>query len=224
MKHAIFSIVASALLLAATPALAKKKEKPVLPEVVLRAQTVFVAILPAAEPLADPMANRKAQEDVEKALMKWARFRLVLEAYSADLVIAVRKGTGKAANPTISGGPTDSRPGTIETTDNQIRIGVQQGRPPGGSQTSDPASPDGRAHTGIEVGTPDDTLKVYLGGEAYSSGSSSIWTYSAKNGLRPPDVTAVAEFRKVIDEAEQAAKKKQQQQPSQPQPNQPKTP
>src|SRR6266436_2610761 len=114
---------------------AKKKEKVLLPDYVLKAQTVVVLILPdTGEQMNDPFANRKAQEEVEKAIMKWGRFRLAQEAFTADLVIGVRKGTGKIANPTISGGPVDTRPGTSETTDSQIRVGVQHGRPPDGTQ------------------------------------------------------------------------------------------
>ncbi len=108
---------------------AKKKEKVVLPDYVLKAETVLVVILPdAGETIDDPMANRRAQEEVEKALMKWGRFRLTLDPMQADLVIGVRKGTGKIANPTVNGGPVDSRPGTVEATDDAIRVGVMQGK------------------------------------------------------------------------------------------------
>jgi hypothetical protein len=63
-------LLASVFLLATNPALAKEKEKPVLPDFVLKAQTVLVLIQPdAGEPLTDPLANRKAQQEVEKAMM-----------------------------------------------------------------------------------------------------------------------------------------------------------
>ena len=52
---------------------AKKKEKAYLPDFVLKAKTVLVVIMPdAGEPIDDPSANRKAQEEVEKAFLKWA--------------------------------------------------------------------------------------------------------------------------------------------------------
>jgi len=57
------------------------------------------------EPIDDITANRKAQEEVEKAFLKWGRYRLALDTDQADLVVGVRKGTGKIANPTIRGGP-----------------------------------------------------------------------------------------------------------------------
>ena len=220
-------LLVGSLLLAATPTLPKKKEKPALPEAILKAQTVLVLIQPdAAEPLNDPLANRKAQEEVERALMKWGRFRIAIDVNTADLVIAVKTGTGKAANPTIGGGPIDTRPGTIETTDNQIRIGGSQGRPPSASQSDDSSLNDGRAHPGMEVGGGDDLFRVYLGGVQYPLDNAAIWTYSGKNALRPPELTAVEQFRKAIEEAEKAAAQKKQQQPptAQPQSTPPKTP
>ena len=134
--------LALGLALAATSAIAKKKEKVLLPDFVLKAETVVVLILPdTGEPMNDPFANRKAQQEVEKALMKWGRFRLSQDASTADLVIAVRKGSDKIANPVIKGGPVDTRPGTIETTDSQIRIGAQQGTPPNGPESEIPLVP-----------------------------------------------------------------------------------
>ncbi|HXR33076.1 MAG TPA: hypothetical protein VN830_05190 [Verrucomicrobiae bacterium] len=189
---------------------AKKKEKVLLPDYVLTAQTVAVFILPeTGEPMTDPFANRKAQEEVEKAIMKWGRFRLTQEAFTADLVIGVRKGTGKIMNPTISGGPVDSRPGTIETTDNQVRIGMQQGRPPNGTQTGEAS---GRTSPGMEAGSiTEDLLQVFRGGDTYAANSAPVWTYSVKDGLNPPGVAAVEKFRKTLEEAEKAAAQKQQQ-------------
>jgi hypothetical protein len=131
---------------------------------------------------------------------------------TADLVITVRKGTGKLANPTISGGPIDTRPGTIETTDNQINVGGSKGRPPAASQDNTPSSQLNRAHPGVEAGSSGDSFRVFQGGVMYPLDAPAVWTFTAKDALHPPDVTAVAEFRKAIDEAEQAAKKKQQQQ------------
>lgn len=195
----------------------KKKEKPVLPEILLKAQTVVVIIEPdAGEPMNDPTANRNAREEVEKALMNWGRFRLVQETSTADIVVAVKKGTEKAATPTIGGGPVDSRPVTVQSTDNQIRIGAKHGQPPNGSDDPDASPSNGRAQQSVEVGPSEDSFLVYLGGDTFKSNSASIWSYRAKNALRPPSVTAVQEFRKAITDAEQAAAKKQQQQSPQP--------
>ena len=196
-------------------AIAKKKEKAYLPDYVLKAQSVLVVIMPdTGEPLDDSSANRKAQEEVEKALMKWGRYRLALDSNTADLVIGVRKGTGKPANPTVSGGPVDSRPASVETTDNQVRILAQQGRPTGLTQQSTPmdtSGPNGKAHTGMEVGAEDDTFMVFRGGVAYPLDAAPVWRHIAKDGLKPPDVAAVEQFRKAVEDSEKAAAQKQQQ-------------
>src|ERR1700722_16356605 len=90
------------------PLSAKDKKKPVLPEYVLRAQTVRVVIAPeSGEPIDQPMANSTARENVEKALSEWGRYRIVLDGQESDLVIAVRTGSGKMMRPTIKGGPID---------------------------------------------------------------------------------------------------------------------
>src|SRR5579859_2780139 len=76
----------------------KNKKKILLPADVLKAQTVLVLIDPdAGVPLDAPNANRTAQEDVEKALMDWGRFRMTMNISNADLIIVVRKGDGKIA-------------------------------------------------------------------------------------------------------------------------------
>src|SRR6267378_612244 len=125
------SALVSLAFLLVVSATAKEKDKVVLPTDVLKAESVLVVIMPAAgEPLADPTANRKAQEDVEKALMKWGRFRLATERILADLVIAVRKGTKQAITPVIRGGPVDTRPVILEPTEGSTRVGAQRGRPP----------------------------------------------------------------------------------------------
>ncbi len=124
----------------------------------------LVVILPdAREPLTDPQINLKALEEVEKALLKWRRFQFAPDASTADIIVAVRKGAGKLVTPTISGGPVDSRPVSVETTDSQIKIGGSQGRPPDLTQNPDPTQQDQRAHTGMGVGNVEDTFKVYLG-------------------------------------------------------------
>jgi hypothetical protein len=198
---------------------AKKKEKAHLPAFVLKAQTVLVVILPGSgEPVDDITANRKAQEEVEKAFMKWGRYRLALDVNQADLVVGVRKGAGKIASPTINGGPVDSRPGTIETTDSQIRIGVQQGHPPDVSEPGTSAgssAPNERVHPGVQAGPPDDVFQVFQGGLEYPLDNPPVWQLTVKDGLKPPTVAAVEQFRKAVEESEKAAQQKQAQQQSQ---------
>ena len=202
---------------------ADKREKVVLPDYVWKAKTVLVVILPdAGEPTDDPLANRRAQEEVEKALMKWGRFQLTLDAELADLVVGVRKGTGKIANPTVNGGPVDSRPGTVEATDDAIRVGAMKGHPPDVTQPGGALGTNGaggsatdKPHTGVEVGGQDDMFKVFQGRVRYPVDGASVWKYAEKDGLKAPEVKAVAEFRKAVEESEKAAAQKQQQQQKQ---------
>jgi len=65
------------LVWATSLAFAGNNKKPVLPAYVLNAQTVLVLIDPqAGTSMTSPLANKTAQEDVEKALMKFADMAL----------------------------------------------------------------------------------------------------------------------------------------------------
>ena len=197
------------LLCFATVALAGKK-KVALPPYVLHAHTVVVLIDPNAgiNPEA-PLANKTAQEDVEKALAKWGRLSLVLDPGTADLVITIRKGSGKLVQQTIGGVPTNDRPVIVQPTDSGIRIGAQQGRSPNAPQQ--PLPQDTRPAPQTEVGSADDTFIVY---EGHSANSVSLdqqapaWRYTKKDALHSPNVPAVDEFRKLIEEAEKQQKTK----------------
>ncbi len=202
MTARLFSLVLLAALLA-VPGSAKDKKKSTLPDYVLRATTALVVINPdAGEPVNQPMANANARDSVEKALMQWGRLRLVMAGEEADLVIAVRTGTGRMVQPTIRGGPIDQRPGTVQTGDGSVRIGGQQGQPP---PLNDPGigPPQNGPRMGNDVGASEDTFEVYRGGVADPLDAAPVWRYIAKDCLREPGVTAVEEFRKAIAKAEQ---------------------
>jgi len=192
-------ILAALLAISAT---AKDKKKSVLPEDVLRAQTARVVIDPeAGEPLNQPNANAMARDNVEKALMEWKRFRLVMDGEASDLVIVVRTGDGKMSRPTMRGGPIDQRPGVAQSTDSSIRIGMQQGQPPMGDPSTRPQ--DQGPHMGTEIGPSEDMFVVYRGSAADPLDSPPVWRYIKKDCLRPsPLVPAVEEFRKLIADAE----------------------
>jgi hypothetical protein len=193
-------LIFSALVLSSAAA---KDKKPVIPEDVLRAQTVRVMVDPdAGEPIDQPNANAMARENVEKALMEWGRFRLVMDGQDSDLVIAVRTGSGHMTRPTMKGGPIDQRPGMGQGTDSTIRIGAQHGPPgPLNDPSMDPQSQ--RPRMGNEVGPSDDMFAVYRGGISDPLDSSPVWRYIKKDGLRPnPQVPAVEEFRKMLADAE----------------------
>jgi hypothetical protein len=189
---------------------AKDKKKVTLPADILRAETVLVVIRPdAGEPVNDPTANRRALDDVEKALMKWHRFDLAMDASTADLVIAVRKGTGQTARPTIQNSPIDNRPVIFEPSDGSVRVGGQQGHPPDMTRpTGGPSDPSPRI--GSEIGPSEDSFEVYRGKVEYPLDAPPVWRYIGHDGLRSPAVPAVEEFRKALDEAEKAVAPKSQ--------------
>lgn len=208
-------LVVALLATVAIAGYADKKQKKTLPEIVLKAQTVTVVIQSdAREPMSDPNANLKAEKAVEEAIMKWGRLKLTADAETADLVIAVQKGTGKAADATVGGGPVDNVPVIGERTDNgtdtNIRVGVRQGTPP--ATTQYPGAETQRPSEGAQIGGSQDRMTVYLGGVQYPLDGTPIWTYTGKDALKAPDVKAVEEFRKAVAEAEKAAQQKQQQQ------------
>ena len=202
-------LAALALVFASALTVAGDDKKPVLPAYVLRAETIFVLIDPdAGTSPASPQANQKARDDVEKAIMKWGRFRLVMEPGGADLIVVVRKGSGKVVQPTIGGLPTNDRSVIVQPTDGGIRLGGQKGRPPG---STDPSPQDTHPTPQIEAGMADDMFVVYQGGAGNPLDGPAAWRYMNKDALKSPSVPAVAEFRKAIEEAE-----KQQQQKKKP--------
>jgi len=194
-------------------AAAKEKKKVALPDFVLWARSVAVVIDPdAGTPVNDPGGNLTAQDDVEKALMNWGRLRLTMDVAHADLVIVLRRGTGQGSKPTGGSEPND-RPVIIQQTDSAIRIGTQQGHPVDVTQPGRPAGPG----MGGEVGPSDDAFSVYRGQLDAPLENAPVWRYLAKNALHSPEVPAVGEFIKAVDEAVKQQQQKQHQQPQQPQ-------
>ena len=184
-----FSVVVS-LVLVASFAPAKDKSKSSLPAIILRAETVAVIVNPGSEiPLANPGENRNAQSDIEQALTKWGRLRVVMDPSTADLVISVR--TGRGLSPTIAGGDPNPRPIV---------------RPP---RTGTGYPEDTTPRPGMETGSPEDVFEVYRGQDANTLDGPPLWRYMGKNAFRPPAVTAVEQFRKAIEEAEKQQKKQQ---------------
>ena len=200
------------MLVVAILAFGNDKKKPVLPVAVVNARTVVVLIDPDAgvSPPA-PLANKTAQEDVEKALAKWGRLNPVMSGMLADFVIVVRKGNGKTVQPTIHGGPSpNDRPVVIQPNDTGIRIGGQKGRSPGGTQADPQANGTG---PGVAVGASEDSFVVYDGTVESPLDRAPIWRYVAKNCLHSPDVPAVEEFRKIFTETEKQQQQQQQKKP-----------
>jgi hypothetical protein len=203
-------LVVSLLVLWCLVGTAKDKKKNLLPADIVEARTVLVMVDPNAGILAEhPNANRMARQDVEKALMKWGRYSLVTESWNADLVITVKRGSGKVAQPTIGGVPMNNDPVVMEPGDSGGRIGGRQGNPQvlGGPTNPQPGGPRPQ----VEVGESQDMFVVYRGNKENPSGSPleapAVWRYSATDALESPEVPAVDVFRDVISKSEKALNK-----------------
>jgi hypothetical protein len=106
--------------------------------------------------------------------------------------------------------PTNDRPVIVQQTDRSIRLGGQQGRAPGAPPQTDPQ--DTRPSQQTEVGRPSqDTFVVYSGDSESTlklSERPAAWRYEAKEALHSPNVPAVEEFRKAVEDAEKQQKSK----------------
>lgn len=202
------SIVFLVLLLLVVSGLdAKNKKKQLLPEYVLRAERVLVVVHPdAGEAVTHPLANRGALDDVERAITKWGRFRLVMDPQIADLIIAVRK--GNKSGPIISHSPVDNRPVILQPGIPDARVGVQRGNPPDLTEPLPGVPRDRGPQLESQIISSDDTFEVYRGGGEYPLDTSPVWRYIAKDSLNPPQVAAVEQFRKAIEESEKQSKHK----------------
>jgi len=204
------SVVYLFLLLLLVPQInAKNKKKQLLPDYVLRAERVLVVIHPdASEGVTNPMANRTARDEVERAITKWGRFNLVMDAQTADLIIAVRK--GNKSGPVISHSPADDRPVIFQPGIGDARVGQPQqpGRPPDLTEPFPGGSGNRGPQLGSQVGSSDDTFEVYRGGGEYPLDTSPVWRYIAKGSLDSPQVAAVEQFRKAIEESEKQHQQK----------------
>lgn len=223
-RHAYAAAMVAGLLL---PSLtfAKDKSKSMLPLDVLQAHTVSIVIDPdAGVSLDDPRANEVAQRDVETALLNWGRYQPILDGPNADLIIVIRRGTGKVASGTIHDPRQGRRPVAIDPTDTGIDAGAQRGQPPpyagdvpdasqGGTNgpLNDPTNRqiDQRPHPQAEIGSSaaEDSFLVYRGKVDKPLDAPPVWRYQAKNALKPHTVPVVDVFRKAVVEADQAAGK-----------------
>jgi len=202
-------LLALVVVLTASHGIAKDKTKNLLPDYVLKARTVVIVLTPEpARPLTDPIQNRTVQEDVEKALVQWGRLQPVYNVQSADLVIAVRKGTGRTVTPTVSGIPADGPLVVQPAGRGAVIAGGQQGPP---DLSNDPAlgrPPTAQPQVETDIGPSDDTFEVYRGRVEYPLDSVPVWRYSGRGALYSPNVPAVAHFREAVEKAEKSAQHK----------------
>jgi hypothetical protein len=55
---------------------------------------------------------------------------------------------------------------------------------------------------GNQISSSDDTFEVYMGRGEYPLDAPPLWRYVAKDSLNAPQVDAVEQFRKAIEESE----------------------
>ncbi len=209
MSGRMLSIYLFLLLLLVPRIDAKNKKKQLLPDDVLRAQRVMVVIHPdATEAVTNPMANRSARDAVERAITKWGRFDLVADPQTADLIIAVQKGT--KSGPVIGHSPADDQQPVYTPGVPDARVGQPQqpGRRPNLTEPFPGGSGNRGPQLGSQVISSDDTFEVYRGRGEYPLDAAPVWRYIAKNSLDIPQVDAVEQFRKAIEESEKQSQHK----------------
>jgi hypothetical protein len=187
---------------------AKEKTKSPMPFTVLKAQTIAVVIdSDSGRAVRDPHANETAQRDVETALGNWGRFQITTSWVNADLIIVIRKSSGRLVEETIPDPRQNGRRGTVEPLDNGVYVGAQRGTPPNPTSRTTKTESQPTTPTRTEVTNPEDSFLVYMGGSETPLDGTPIWKYLAKDGLQSPSVPAVDAFRKAIAETEKAASK-----------------
>lgn len=198
------SLTLSVLLLSCFAVAGKDKKKVLLPADVLRAHTVLVMVDPqAGVDVQDPNANRNARRDVENALVKWGRLDPVEDTYTADLIITVRKGHGKMAEPTIGGTPINNTPPVmVQSSQRGISVAGRSENPGFPGDASNGQSPSLGPSPQTELGPTQDMFVVYRGTPLNPLDAPAVWRFTAKDALASPDVPAVEAFRKLVAESE----------------------
>ena len=209
MRRAVTLTVFATLTIPVLTSAKEKQPKSPMPFTVLKAQTIAVVINPdAGRSVRNPQGNETAQRDVETALGNWGRFQTTMSYLNADLIVVIRKGTGRMVDETIPDPRQNGRVGTIEPLDNGIYVGAQHGTPPNPTSRQTTKESQPTTPTQVEVKDPNDTFLVYMGGGSDTPlDGTPIWQYVAKDGLKSPTVPAVSAFRKAFAETEQAASK-----------------
>ena len=212
MVGRVLAIVGGLLMLGPV-ATAKEKDKVVLPAYILQAHTVAVRIDPeAGVPVTDPAWNRDAQRAAETALLNWGRFEVEMNGGQADLIVVLRRGTGKFTAGEVRDPRQNRRPGSVEPTDTGVSVGAQRGVPVDATGSSGTRGAVGRgAEPQAEGGGTNDAFVVYEGRTSDPLDEPAGWRYQRKDGLKPDrsgKVAAVEAFKKAVDAAEKAGGKK----------------
>ncbi|WP_035347838.1 hypothetical protein [Edaphobacter aggregans] len=209
MRQRIALALLATLTLSGFASAKEKQKKSPLPLTVLNAKTISIIIDPqAGRSLENPLANQTAQKDVEAAILKWGRFQPMLSTLNADLIIVLRKGSGRIADATMPDSRSNGRFGSITPSDDGISAGAQRGNQPGLSNRPPQMQPQDTSGPQAEISNPEDSFLVYDGRTNTPLDSPAIWRYIAQDGLRPHSVPAVDAFRKAVAETEKIAASK----------------
>jgi hypothetical protein len=107
------------------------------------------------------------------------------------------------SGPVIAHSPIDNRPVIFQPSSGDARVGHQAGRPPDLTQPMPGGLGDNRGpQIGNQIGSSEDDFEVYMGGREYPLDAPALWRYIAKDSLIAPQVDAVEQFRKAIEESE----------------------
>ncbi len=164
---------------------AKDKKKSVIPEYVLRAQTVRVVITRRRRTAGSSEGECNRARECREGPDGMGTLRVVMEGEESDLVIAVRTGNDKGMQPTIKGGPIDQRGGVAQGTDSTVRIGGQRGQNPMSDPNNDPM--DRQPHMSNEIGPSQDMFAVYRGDVGDALDASPVWRLISKDCLQSPE-------------------------------------
>ena len=149
----------------------KAEDKSVISAVMKNATYVYVMAYSGDVLSPEVMPDdRHAVQNVQSAIEKWGRYKLVYNRGEADLVLVVR--AGRLA---------------------EVKGGVQVGTQRVGDTTT-------RTHgsaIGGEVGDPLDTLEVYMASQG--TNGMPLWRGRAQDGLKAPEVRLVQELRSKVE-------------------------
>lgn len=156
----------------------KAEDKNAISAVIKNATFVYVTAYSGDVSSPEVMPDdRHAVQNVQSAIEKWGRYKLVYNRGEADLVMVVR--TGRLA---------------------EVKGGVQVGTQRVGDTTS-------RSHgsaIGGEVGDPQDTLEVYMASQG--TNGPPLWRGRAPGGLKAPEMRLVKELRLKVEAPEKKKK------------------
>lgn len=133
-----------------------------------------------------PQEDRQAIAHVENTIRKWGKYIVVYRQENADLVLLVRKGRTAMITPQVGIGThggidIPARRGGIETGGNDTRRTSKQ------------------IGLNAEAGQPNDMIAVY--DAALGTDSAPLWRASMRDGLNPPGMKLVQEFRRVVEQS-----------------------